>query len=134
MGYAGPTGPKGLVWLGAFDPAALYQADDAVSYLGSSYIALRPTSSVAPGTEGGMFWSLLAAAGADGVAGPRWPGLRVPQELSDRPGRRASAAWTVCPGRRASPDRKALPGSRARRALLVRKGRRVPWDRKVRGA
>jgi hypothetical protein len=73
MGYPGATGPKGLVWMGAFDSAAPYQADDAVSYLGSSYIALRSASGVAPGTDGGSFWSLLAAAGAEGPAGLQGP-------------------------------------------------------------
>jgi hypothetical protein len=73
MGYAGAPGPKGLVWTGAFDPATLYQADDAVSYLGSSYVALRTTSGTAPGTDSGIFWSVLASAGAEGPVGLRGP-------------------------------------------------------------
>ncbi|HEY6909159.1 MAG TPA: FG-GAP-like repeat-containing protein [Myxococcales bacterium] len=72
QGIAGPQGipgAPGLVWLGAFDPAALYQANDAVSYLGSSYVALSSTSGIAPGADRGTFWSLLAAAGAPGPQG-----------------------------------------------------------------
>ena len=86
MGSPGAQGPKGLVWTGPYNASAPYRADDAVSYSGSSYIALSTTSGIAPGTDGGTFWSLLAAAGAmgsqgdrgaDGAAGPQ--GLAGPQ-------------------------------------------------------
>jgi hypothetical protein len=69
MGYPGAPGTKGLVWVGPFDPSALYQTDDAVSYLGSSYVALRSTSGIAPGTDSGTFWTVIAAAGEAGAAG-----------------------------------------------------------------
>jgi hypothetical protein len=56
-------------WTGAWNPSASYLADDAVDYFGSSYVALRPTSSVAPGNDNGTFWTLLAAVGATGPKG-----------------------------------------------------------------
>lgn len=73
MGSPGARGPKGLVWTGEYNAGSPYQADDAVSYLGSSYIALSTTSGIAPGTDGGTFWSVLAAAGAPGPAGLTGP-------------------------------------------------------------
>jgi hypothetical protein len=73
QGAQGVAGEKGLVWTGPFDAAAAYQADDAVSYQGSSYIALRSASGIAPGTDSGTFWGVLAAAGEMGPAGVPGP-------------------------------------------------------------
>jgi hypothetical protein len=47
-GAQGPQGLKGLTWLGDWSPTAYYAADDAVAYDGSSYIAVTPTSGIAP--------------------------------------------------------------------------------------
>jgi collagen type VII alpha len=73
QGVAGPTGLKGMTWLGAWDANAPYQLDDAVAYLGSSYIAIHATSGIAPGADNGAFWSLLSSAGASGPAGLQGP-------------------------------------------------------------
>ena len=46
-------------WRGVFDPKANYVRDDAVSYKGSSYIALQQMTGVTPAV--GKSWDLLAA-------------------------------------------------------------------------
>ncbi len=46
-------------WRGAYQPAAAYVHDDAVSYRGSSYIALRDVTGIIPVV--GEDWDLLAA-------------------------------------------------------------------------
>jgi hypothetical protein len=72
-GATGPQGARGMTWVGAWNANVSYLADDAVEYLGSSYVALQPTSSVAPGTDNGTFWLLVAAAGAPGLQGDVGP-------------------------------------------------------------
>lgn len=60
----GPPGPRGVEWRGAWDVATEYQKGDAVSHLGSSYIALKPSTGELPtNTE---FWDTLSAKGSDG--------------------------------------------------------------------
>ena len=61
----GPPGPRGVEWRGAWDVATEYQKGDAVSHLGSSYIALKPSTGELPtNTE---FWDTLSAKGIDGT-------------------------------------------------------------------
>ena len=66
-GPEGPQGPKGLNGRGAWDEAAEYRTDDAVSHEGSSWIAVATSTGVAP-AEGG-FWTLVAARGEQGSQG-----------------------------------------------------------------
>jgi hypothetical protein len=73
QGATGPQGPRGISWTGSWNADASYLADDAVEYLGSSYVALQPTSSVAPGSDNGTFWALVAAAGVAGPQGEMGP-------------------------------------------------------------
>jgi hypothetical protein len=40
--------PKGLNWLGAWNNASKYQANDAVFFSGSSWVAQRPNTNVSP--------------------------------------------------------------------------------------
>lgn len=63
-GERGPQGSKGLNWQGAWDGAADYSADDAVSHQGASWRALRASTNVAPAV--GDDWALLAAKGDAG--------------------------------------------------------------------
>lgn len=66
-GDTGDPGVPGLVWLGAYDSSTPYVESDAVSYLGSSYICIAPTTGNDP--TNGAFWQILAAKGADGGGG-----------------------------------------------------------------
>lgn len=61
----GPPGPKGIEWRGAWDGAVAYQKDDAVSYRGGSYIALKPSTGEPP--TNAEFWGVLSAKGTDGA-------------------------------------------------------------------
>ena len=73
------TGPS---WKGAWDSQASYFANDVVTYDGSSYAAVAPSTYVTPGTDSSK-WALLAQkgdVGADGFTGP--PGVAGPNDLS----------------------------------------------------
>jgi hypothetical protein len=61
-GPPGPRGPKGLNWRGPWT-SRKYATDDAVEYLGSSWVATRSTRSRPPGNG----WDLLAQRGFDGM-------------------------------------------------------------------
>ena len=61
----GPPGPKGIEWRGAWSGTAEYRKDDAVSYHGGSYIALKPSTGEPP--TNAEFWGVLSAKGADGA-------------------------------------------------------------------
>jgi hypothetical protein len=62
------SGIKGINWLGTWSSSATYTTNDAVQYNGSSFIALKQNSNVTP--VAGATWSLLAAQGNTGPAGP----------------------------------------------------------------
>jgi hypothetical protein len=79
-GPTGPQGPAGLTWKGSWDSVTTYQANDAVSYNGSSWIAKQTTTNVQP--IEGADWTIVAqqgatgatgATGADGAVGPAGP-------------------------------------------------------------
>lgn len=70
QGAKGDTGAKGMTWVGEWSASGDYVADDAVSYLGSAYVATSPVLGVAP-TAGG--WSLLASRGETGPQGLQGP-------------------------------------------------------------
>lgn len=65
-GPAGPTG-AGITWLGPWDDATNYVAFDAVSYQGSSWVAVQANVNTPP-TEGAD-WTILAEMGATGATG-----------------------------------------------------------------
>ena len=69
-GATGAAGPVGLVYRGAYASGLNYGVNDAVTYQGSSYISLAASNvGNSPNLSVG-FWSLLAAQGSVGVAGP----------------------------------------------------------------
>lgn len=67
-GATGPQGPVGLDWRGEWDLASAYSIADAVSFDGSSYIAIAASTNKQPDTNP-SYWSLLTLSGADGVDG-----------------------------------------------------------------
>ena len=84
-GPVGPQGPQGLPgaqgpgvgfnYRGAFDPMQSYAINDAVTSLGSTYVAIAASSgpnNPAPGANL-TAWSLIAAAGAAGPTGATGP-------------------------------------------------------------
>ena len=87
QGPQGAAGPKGLVWKGAWSGIVTYSADDAVQYQGTAWIAVSPSTAVAPpSTE----WALLASRGDQGATGPQGPagptGDQGPQGAAGLPG------------------------------------------------
>lgn len=71
-GPAGPTGASGgsTNWRGTWDSATAYSAAtfDAVTFNGSSYVAIANSTNQAP--PNATFWQLLAAKGDTGATGP----------------------------------------------------------------
>ena len=69
-GSSGPTGPagSGIDWQGAWNPATTYAVNSGVTYNGSTWIALQPSTNIAP-TTNSVFWSLVAIIGNIGNAG-----------------------------------------------------------------
>jgi len=67
-GPAGPAGPAGLKWMGEWSSSTSYNPNDAVSYHGSSWIALKQNVFSAPETSNPN-WNLLAQQGASGSGG-----------------------------------------------------------------
>ena len=82
-GQPGPAGPAGMTWRGGWSQAVVYAKNDAVQYLGSSWIAVAANQFVAPGTNSN-YWHLLAAAGSPGPQGPQ--GARGAQGAPGLPG------------------------------------------------
>jgi hypothetical protein len=72
-GSIGPQGPKGLSWAGAWDGTTKdYNADDAVSHDGNSYIAVNTVPANSNNTDPSLDttnWQLLAVRGARGADG-----------------------------------------------------------------
>jgi hypothetical protein len=74
-----------LTWLGPWDATATYETNHIVSYLGSSWIALRRNTAQPP--EGGADWNLLAHKGEMGFKGDRGEtGAEGPQGIQGPPG------------------------------------------------
>lgn len=65
-GEQGPAGEPGLVWQGPWDSETMYSIGDAVSHMGSSYIALTTHSNSEPPSSD---WGLVAARGSQGEPG-----------------------------------------------------------------
>ncbi|MEO6923736.1 MAG: DNRLRE domain-containing protein [Bryocella sp.] len=77
-GPAGPAGPAGImgapgagvVYRNAYNAGTTYAANDAVTFNGSTYISLQNSSVGNQPDVSPAFWSVFAAAGATGPAGP----------------------------------------------------------------
>lgn len=67
-GDPGPPGPKGMNWRGNWSALETYVPDDAIVFLGESYIAVSTVVAVEPPMASA--WQLFAARGAAGAAGP----------------------------------------------------------------
>lgn len=57
-------GPRGLTWRGVYNAETAYNANDAVSFNGGSYIAQSQTTGNVP--TNAAYWDVLALPGADG--------------------------------------------------------------------
>lgn len=68
QGQQGPPGAGVIIWRGEWDYSTLYSVNDAVSYDGSSYIAVVNQSGNQP-YNGASYWGLLALKGANGADG-----------------------------------------------------------------
>jgi len=67
-GATGATGPRGLTWLGAWNSGTTYLVDEAVSYLGSSWVCIQMHSNQPPDVSP-SYWDLLAEQGSTGATG-----------------------------------------------------------------
>ena len=70
LALAGTNGTNGtsFTWLGAYNGATAYVANDVVSYNNSSYICILASTGNLPTNT--TYWSLMALAGAGDVVGP----------------------------------------------------------------
>lgn len=68
-GPAGAQGPEGLVWRSTYNASTAYVVDDAVAYLGESFVCVLANTGQA--TSNATYWALLAAKGTTGSAGPQ---------------------------------------------------------------
>jgi len=68
-GARGPQGPAGVSFKGAWSSETGYLANDAVSYDGSTYLALQTSLGARPDTVPAA-WALLAQGGSAGATGP----------------------------------------------------------------
>lgn len=70
QGDEGPQGdPGGIVnWTGEWDSGTTYSADDAVSWNGSSYVAIAGSTNVEPGVDSGWeaYWMVLSEGASSG--------------------------------------------------------------------
>ncbi|MDE1175506.1 MAG: DNRLRE domain-containing protein [Edaphobacter sp.] len=69
QGPAGPQGLPGIVYKGAWDNTAGYITNDAVTYGGSTYIALGTSLASLPDVSPAK-WAMLAQSGVAGPSGP----------------------------------------------------------------
>lgn len=67
-GATGATGPRGLDWQGAWNSGQTYLVDEAVFYLGSSWVCIQTHSNQPPGVPS-SYWDLLAEVGVTGATG-----------------------------------------------------------------
>jgi hypothetical protein len=71
-GATGATGAPGINYRGAWSSSSAYTINDAVSYNGSSYIALVSNFNVSPNSDPTV-WAVLAQQGATGATGATGP-------------------------------------------------------------
>lgn len=71
-GPAGAAGPVGMVFAGPWGSGTAYVAPNVVTFNGSCYIAIGPSTNKAPDVNPSS-WALIAAAGVAGPPGPTGP-------------------------------------------------------------
>lgn len=76
QGVQGPQGPAGVSFKGTWSSATGYLANDAVSYQGSTYLALATSLASRPDITPSA-WALLAQSGSAGPTGPTGVGATV---------------------------------------------------------
>ena len=70
----GPTGTS-FRWQGAYDGSSTYAVNDAVGYIGNSYMCISPTTGHDP--TNGSYWDIMAQKGSMGPSGaPGSPGAK----------------------------------------------------------
>jgi uncharacterized protein YjbI with pentapeptide repeats len=100
----GQHGSPGLVWRGTWDGSQYYNANDAVFFNGSAYIAIAPNAQQQPDT--GTDWNVLAQQGAQGPAGLR--GEQGPQGIQGERGQQGEQGIQGIQGERGE---QGLPGA-----------------------
>jgi hypothetical protein len=68
-GPTGATGAPGMNFRGQWSPAVFYSLNDAVSFDGSTYLALASGSNQQP-DQNAQAWTVIAQAGSQGPTGP----------------------------------------------------------------
>lgn len=66
-GVAGTAGTAGTNWHGTYDAGHVYEKNDAVIYLGTSYIWINPTPASGHEPADDAYWDILAEKGIDGA-------------------------------------------------------------------
>ncbi len=97
-GDPGTPGTPGLIWRGEWnpDPNFHYLVGDAVTYNGSSYIAISSNNGAEPDIYTNVLWSVVASAGAKGAAGA--PGATGAAGLQGTPGTAGTTGQAGAPG------------------------------------
>ena len=122
-GATGPTGPQGpqgipgtgAVWRGNWTSAATYNANDAVSYNGSSYVALANNINKPPDANPTL-WQMIAQQGAQGVQGATGPA--GPQGAQGVPGPTGPTGNQGATGPIGPPGPTAVSGDAGNTAML----------------
>lgn len=122
-GATGPTGPQGpqgipgtgAVWRGNWTSAATYNANDAVSYNGSSYVALANNINKPPDANPTL-WQMIAQQGAPGVQGATGPA--GPQGAQGVPGPTGPTGNQGATGPTGPPGPTAVSGDAGNTAML----------------
>ena len=91
IGATGPKGPTGINNLGMWNSGTLYNADDAVTFGGSYWLALGQNTNAQPDATSTM-WQLIVSKGADGATGAQGPA--GPQGLIGLTGAQGPAGLT----------------------------------------
>jgi hypothetical protein len=122
QGSQGPTGPQGVQgatgptanFLGAYSSSTGYNVGAAVSYNGSSYIALTNCYNVTPGSDPTV-WALLAAQGATGATGAIGAtgaqGIPGPQGIQGAVGAIGATGATGATGAQGIPGPQGIQGA-----------------------
>ncbi|HZQ44112.1 MAG TPA: DNRLRE domain-containing protein [Acidobacteriaceae bacterium] len=69
QGPTGATGAPGMNFRGQWSPATYYSTNDAVSFDGSTFLALTANSNAEP-DQYAQIWTIIAQAGSQGPTGP----------------------------------------------------------------
>ena len=83
-GTTGATGLAGIIYQGTYASTATYGLNDAVSYLGSTYISIASSNAGNTPGQSPTFWAVLALQGSAGTSGAI--GATGPQGSNGSPG------------------------------------------------